>query len=176
MIEETPGYRIISDFYGTKTADRSGVPLMNHVNEGIEILRRIGSDQVVMEAFAVHPVFQSDENLQENFCLCDDLHPLIVLYVMEYRSVANSFLSDNIAYGPGAWGSPAYFQIRPSKPPILKAVKEMLIADKVQNRKDFELYHKNSHDRAGHLDFYFKTWLARLGISEEQYQELIKDL
>jgi len=52
----------------------------------------------------------------------------------------------------------------------------MLVADKVQNRKDFLAYHKGTHARSDELDYYFKLWLRRLDISEERYQELVEGL
>jgi hypothetical protein len=47
----------------------------------------------------------------------------------------------------------------------------MLIADKVQNRKDFELYHEATHPRSKELAMYFRLWLEKLGVSEENYQQ-----
>ena len=52
----------------------------------------------------------------------------------------------------------------------------ILIADKIQNRKDFELYHLGKHERSDELDSYFKNWLERLNISEEFYQETKNEL
>jgi hypothetical protein len=49
----------------------------------------------------------------------------------------------------------------------------MLIADKGQNRKDFELHHARTHPRAAELRSYFANWLGRLTISETRYQELV---
>lgn len=48
----------------------------------------------------------------------------------------------------------------------------MLIVDKVQNRKDFELYHLGKHKRSNELNQYFKNWLERLSISEDKYHHL----
>jgi hypothetical protein len=48
----------------------------------------------------------------------------------------------------------------------------MLIADKVQNFKDFRTYHADSHSRRQELDVYFRQWLAALGMSMEQFSEL----
>jgi len=58
----------------------------------------------------------------------------------------------------------------------LKEVNDMLISDKIQNRKDFEIYHLGKHERSSQLDQYFKNWLTKLDISEEQYQEFKKQM
>ena len=50
---------------------------------------------------------------------------------------------------------------------------QMLIADKVQNRKDFLKFHQDAPPPGiALLDMYFEMWLAALGISEEMYQKL----
>jgi hypothetical protein len=175
-IKDTPGYKAIVDFYGDRRARRSGVRLMDHVDQGVEIIGRLGGDIIVQEAFAVHPIFQADDDLRDNFQWCDDLHPLVVLYAMEYRNIANSFLSNQVKQGPDAWGRVGFYAKRSLRLSPLAAVNTMLIADKVQNRKDFLRYHKDSHDRSGELDFYFDRWLQALGISEEKYQELVEGL
>jgi hypothetical protein len=176
MIEDTPGFKAVQEFYGDRTAKRSGVPLINHIREGIAILKLIGADLFVQEAYAVHPLFQADADLTANFQTARELDPYVLLYALEYRHVANSFLSNAVEQGPNAWGRVEVQVNRPLKLSALRAVNEMLIADKVQNRKDFELYHKASHARTLELDYYFKFWLKALGVSETKYQELIKDL
>jgi hypothetical protein len=50
----------------------------------------------------------------------------------------------------------------------------MLIADKVQNRKDFERYHRDTHPRARDLDHYFRNWLIALRVTETRYHELAR--
>jgi hypothetical protein len=52
----------------------------------------------------------------------------------------------------------------------------MLIADKIQNRKDFELYHEGTHERSLELKCYFIDWLWRLGVREGEYQEFKKSI
>lgn len=52
----------------------------------------------------------------------------------------------------------------------------MLVADKVQNRKDFKRYHEGTHDRSRELAYYFDLWLTVLQISPERYEELIEGL
>jgi hypothetical protein len=183
MIKETPGYQAIERFYGDRRAERSQVLLIDHIDQGIEILRRYGSDEVVMEAYAVHPLFQANPDLEKNFYLCDDLHPLVVLYAMEYRNIANSFLSGKVQRKRiSGWGDPSdqcdweAYPIETIKLSPLQSVNEMLVADKVQNRKDFIRYHKDSHARSLELDFYFKYWLNALGISESRYEQLSEGL
>jgi hypothetical protein len=45
---------------------------------------------------------------------------------------------------------------------------------KIQNRKDFERYHRDTHPRARELEQYFRNWLIVLGIRETRYQELAR--
>jgi hypothetical protein len=77
---------------------------------------------------------------------------------MEYRSVANAYLS------PHGHRAPEDIRLSP-----LEDVNDMLIADKVQNYKDFLLHHA-AHPRAMELDAYFTAWLQRLGVSAETFQ------
>jgi hypothetical protein len=58
----------------------------------------------------------------------------------------------------------------------LEEVNKMLVADKIQNRKDFEIYHKENHPRAVELDKYFKNWLLKLSVTEEKYQSYCQNL
>jgi len=43
-------------------------------------------------------------------------------------------------------------------------VKYMLLADKLQNYKDFKRYHKGEHLRTEELDSYFNKWLDYLDV------------
>lgn len=176
MILDTPGYKMIAAHYGDARAKRSGVLLIDHINQGLVILDRMGADDAVKEAYAAHPIFQADEDLAQNWELCEQLSPLVTLYVMEYRNCANGFLSYKIEKGPDAWGRETIYPKQPLKLSPMPQVNLMLVGDKVQNRKDFELYHLGKHDRSDELDFYFKLWLKRLGISEERYLELVEGL
>ena len=55
----------------------------------------------------------------------------------------------------------------------LADVNAMLVADKVQNRKDFIAHHRATHPRSAELDCYFALWLERLGVTEARYAELV---
>lgn len=56
-------YRAVAGFYQNTRAQRSQVPLMNHINEGLVILGRIGASQNAMKAYCLHPLFQNDREL-----------------------------------------------------------------------------------------------------------------
>lgn len=179
------GYERIVEFYGNRCAKRSGVPLINHINEGLTILDRLEAHQDVKDAYCIHPMIQADEDLAANYMdlisgtgkkLYLPIRNTVIGYAMEYRSVANDFLSDQIETGPGSWGAEETYAKKPLRLSPLPAVNLMLVADKVQNKKDFVKYHQATHKRSRELTYYFDLWLKRLGISEEQYQALIKDL
>jgi len=163
-IKKLKEYYIIEEFYGKQTAKRSRVPLINHINEGLRILDMIGASQLAKKAYCLHPIFQSDEALLANHDKYQ-VEPSVLLRVMEYRSVANEYLSirqvshiDDIRLSP------------------LKDVNDMLFADKVQNFKDFEIYHEATHARSKELKGYFLNWLARLGITQEKFIEIKSSL
>jgi hypothetical protein len=180
------GYERIVEFYGDRKANRSGVPLINHINEGLTILDRLDAHPDVKEAFCVHPMIQADEDLKANYFhlingsgsakLYLPISANVIGLAMEYRNVANNFLSDQIETGPNSWGATETYSLKPMRLSPLAGVNLMLVADKVQNKKDFELYHLATHDRSRELAYYFDLWLTVLNISPDRYQELIKDL
>jgi hypothetical protein len=165
QFETTEEYKLISDFYGDKKANRSSVYLMNHIDEGIKILNDIGASEWAKKAYAIHPIFQSDDALSELNLNLVNLNPLSIINVMEYRSVANEYLSNRKIS--------SIDEIRLSP---LKDVNDMLIADKIQNYKDFELYHKQTHEKSKELDEYFNNWLKKLKIPIERYQKWKEEL
>ena len=157
--------QIISNFYGNKIANRSGVRLMNHIDEGLRILEKIGASEIAKRAYCLHPILQSDKEISENYNLLKNIDNQVVIALVEYRSVANEYLSrkkinsiDDIRLSP------------------LSDVNDMLIADKVQNKKDFELYHKRKHERSDELTKYFDNWLKRLGVPDYFYDFCFDEL
>jgi hypothetical protein len=160
-IKESQPYKMIVEFYGAREAARSKVKLINHINEGLVVLQELGASVDAQEAFCLHPMTQDDAEIKQNFAwVANTCRPAVVMLAMEYRSVANDYLS------PKVWTAQ---KIRLSP---LKEVNDMLIADKVQNRKDFITYHKGTHKNSDTLTVYFTQWLDALGVSEEQYQKL----
>lgn len=163
-------YLAISEFYGTQCAKRSQVPLIAHINEGLRILDAINSSTRAKEAFCIHPMLQADEALRESLEQHSvfnkwALNPSTVLLAMEYRHVANAYLSHHFQ------SADDHIDLS-----VSNEVNDMLIADKVQNRKDFEIHHVDTHPNAAILAQYFRNWLKRLGISETKYHEFIQKL
>jgi len=165
-----PHYLLIADFYGDRVAKRSGVLLMNHIDEGLLILNDIRADEVTRQAWCLHPMLQADEHYMRFEGRVNDwgvrtkprdISYRAVMLAMEYRAIANAYLSTCHIESPGS--------IRLGPDP---RISDMLVADKVQNRKDFEKYNLKDHPRSVELQIYFKLWLARLGISEEGYNRL----
>jgi hypothetical protein len=159
-IERTLEYLMISEHYGANTAHRSKVPLINHINEGLHVMNIRGASTAAKRAFCLHPIVQSDGDLLRNWMMVTNtaVNPAALLLAMEYRNFANQYLSkryihdiDEIALSP------------------LKDVNEMLVADKIQNYKDFILYHKGTHPRSIELDEYFNNWLKKLGVENFEW-------
>ena len=161
-----PHYQAIQQFYADRRAERSQVPLIRHIDEGLRVLEAIGAPQVAKDAFCLHPLVQSTPSLEQSLqpgsaLLSFPLQPAAIILAMEYRAVANAYLSEHCT-------GPADTPVLSSIP----AVNDMLVADKVQNRKDFERFHRSTHPKSALLEQYFANWLRVLGVSEERYREL----
>lgn len=156
----------IRRFYGDQRAQRSNVPYINHIEEGVKILKEIGADDDTIGAWCLHPMVQGDTDLLYtlNNNLLAGMSTMSVLLAMEYRSRANSHLSHDAE--------------QPEKPcpgPLWQ-VTMMLIADKIQNRKDFLLYVKDHPDthNGPRLEVYYQEWLDALGVSDERRDHLTR--
>lgn len=163
-------YKYIQDFYGDKETKRSGVPLINHIDEGLVILGAINASVQTKAAYCIHPMFQGPENYPDRYHdpIIYDIDPQVLMLAMEYRKTANAFLCRPYTDYYSVDDLGRYCPIG------LFEVREMLIADKVQNRKDFEIYYMSTHDRSDQLHAYFHTWLRYLGITEDRYNYFVK--
>lgn len=164
-------FRAIRDFYGERTAQRSGVKLIAHIEDGLAILEAIDARIVTMQAYCLHPLVQMDEDLARNFAPGGALDgarvdTFALALAMEYRRCANAHLS---RHAPETLAQISFA-------PFDVEVRHMLIADKVQNRRDFDRHHAKTHERATELTTYFARWLTHLGIDEKRYQELIEKI
>lgn len=163
---DTIYYESISQFYGDTCAKRSKVSYMNHIDEGLFILKQINASEDAMAAYCLHPMIQRDEDLQQNYfdknswLLNNDKRHLIL--AMEYRSVANEYLAHKT-------NIKCFSHIRLSP---LKEVNDMLIADKIQNYKDFIQYHYYTHPNWKQLENYFQFWFKALNVSDKMFNNL----
>lgn len=162
MIKDTVEYKLIAKHYGDRVAKRSQVPLINHINEGLVVLDCISATDQAKRAFCLHPLLQADEDLKENCYLVSFVEPHVLLLTIEYRSVANEYLSDKVNTEQKIRLSPLY------------EVNDMLVADKVQNMKDFMTYHHGTHARSNELARYFDNWLTALKIDPITYRSLCR--
>lgn len=154
--------KLIESYYCGKTAKRSGVPYINHIYEGLSILKHYSVGEEVLDAYALHPMFQEDNTLLINMSVYSiAIDSFTMSLVMEYRNVANR-------------GLHCYQVDDPSKIYLspISDVNLMLVADKVQNRKDFMTYHFGTHPKSKELDIYFKNWLRALKVTEKEYEKL----
>lgn len=166
-----PEYLAVERHYRGARARRSGVPLMHHIDEGLRVLHRwLGASDRAMRAWCLHPLVQADEDLRRTYAagLLDRFDPAVVALALEYRGVANAFLSPMEKH-PG-YDDPARIARSP-----LAEVDAMLIADKIQNCKDFRLHHLESHPRAAQLSRYFERWLAALGVDPGAIDRLARE-
>ena len=117
-------YQLIKAFYGTEKAKSSGVLLLNHIDEGLQILEEIKASEVSKKAYCLHPLLQSDEAFQQNKSMdFTGVASNVLILTMEYRRVANSYLSTDAISDVVGFSC--------------EEVKEMLTADKIHNYKDF---------------------------------------
>ena len=159
-------YRAVSDFYEGKFAARTGLRYMNHIDEGLYVLDAIGAGRAAQQAYCLHPLFQSDPDIAKvTLDLAAQFEKWPLVLVTEYRHIANSYSSRKVIE--------SLEKIRVSP---LEEVRQMLIADKIQNFKDFELYHKATHPRSEYLNTYFSNWLQRLGVDTSFYRRMVEEL
>ncbi len=138
-ISETREYRAIDAHYGDRRAARSGVRMIRHIDEGLTVLAHRAAGERAMRAYCLHPLVQRDDDLAAAFPrlakLTDDL--AVLALALEYRNIANATLSTRTI------ASAADIPLSP-----LAEVTEMLVADKLQNWKDFVLHHRATHPRS----------------------------
>lgn len=166
LYQNSPEYLLIKKIYGDDKTERSQVPLINHIHEGCKILQMRKQELWTQRAFCLHPIFQTDEmfaNHGLNYIQYTGAD-YSVTCAMEYRGIANAYLAKDAFPKNGIRLSP------------IPDVNEMLIADKIQNRKDFEKHHLGTHPNSDRLEEYFLDWLDALGINEKEYQRYVREI
>ena len=163
---ESTEYKAIQAFYSDERAARSQCYLMNHIDEGLMVMSYFNASEAAKKAFCIHPLVQNSQDLATNWNVVKNQVSSEVLgLAMEYRNIANAYLShreiksiDEIELSP------------------IDDVNLMLIGDKVQNYKDFLIYHYGTHPKSDRLDAYFKNWLLKLNVDESVFVELSNQL
>lgn len=151
----THEYALIQEYYSDRRASRSQIPLMNHINEGLRILDQVGAGEVAKRAFCLHPLVQADDAIQENLnkiLASKQISIAALVMAIEYRRAANAYLCKPET---DAW---SIEEAKRNIGLLLPEIKHMLIADKVQNRKDFMAAHYGTHPRSEQLLKYFNNW------------------
>lgn len=150
-IKKSREYKTIRLFYAYNVANRSGVPLMNHIDEGLVILNVIGASYAAKLAFCIHPIIQGNLNIK-----CTE-NEYVLSLANEYKVKANSYLCK-----PETDHIQTIEQMRLLVGEMSKDCADMLMADKMQNKKDFIIYHQHSHPRSPQLEKYFDLWIEYL--------------
>jgi hypothetical protein len=149
-----PEYAAIASHYGDSVAERSRVPLMAHIDEGCEMLSAWGQDLATQRAFCIHPL------VQNQISFCGERDPQVMELAKEYARVANSYLCRRETDIITDAGSPTTLTAHLG--PISQPVAWMLLADKLQNQKDFRIHHWFRHERRHQLERYFALWIETL--------------
>ena len=161
-MKDSNEYFYISKVYGNKKAKRSNLPLMNHIDEGLDILDILNASDESKRAFCIHSIFQFENLIEyrnDYLKMTTDEDFVIVGLARKYSVLANRFLckpeTDN-------WDKPEIVKqlISANGGYIISAdISKMLLADKTQNYKDFMLHHYGVHERSHELFNYFNLWI-----------------
>lgn len=163
-------YHLIKEQYADRTAERSGVPLMQHIDEGIQILNWLGAADYIKGAFCLHPLIQNPNDYRLNMdALANNDRVGISAFqlALAYRKQANAYLCKPET---DDW---TQAEISEAVGPLFEDMRFMLIADKVQNKKDFMLYHHGQHKRSDQLLRYFEQWMEYLDFDYETGKGII---
>lgn len=158
-------FQRISRHYGATAAQRTKLPWINHIVEGVVLIHQLGGRIGAADAFCWHPLIQSDTTYLETLVEMRRHYNLntngeVLVNVLGYRDAANRWLRGVVNKDN-----------QPKKHP-LESVNVMLMADKIQNRKDFEANERLfSVEDAASLHYYFDCWFNTLGITPEIYAD-----
>lgn len=170
----SPEYRAIQEHFAARVAHHSGVPLLQHIEEGLVILGELDATEDAMRAFCLHPLFDSDEALirfGQDYMNSVDADPFIVLLVMEYRYRINAWRGTKHSCGGGSQMGQSHDSLPVPGP--LEAVQQMLIATQVHGRKELVRQPLRGRDSPS-VDrmLQFDQWLLALGVDSAEYEEL----
>ena len=139
-------YKIKLEWDG-KYSQRSNVPLMEHIDEGLKLLEN--SEEIIKVAWCLHPFIQKDD-----WSILNEIDNKTANILLEYRHWANGWDSHTTAKFPDEW---------PILSLISDEVKLLLFVDKTHNSKQYhenrEKFRKEDQIR---LDKYFENWITLL--------------
>lgn len=156
-------YELIVAYYEGKTAVRSGLPYMNHIDEGLMLLKAMGAPSAALRAFCLHPIAQGGTSAEQESAR----NTPVWFYAERYAYAANCYLPMH---------TPPTALLRDERRAVIKAhfsrmaehdlrdpvIAAMLFADKLQNDKDARRMGYKSH-HTDQLAQYFKDWYWLLG-------------
>lgn len=157
-VRRTVEYQSIAAQYDDTAVSRPGGSYMDHLDREIAILLAIGAQGDAIRAHCLRPLVMSDEDLA-TFDPTLASNPTVLMYVMEYRNVANRYQSHHFQQ-----------ETRDATPSPLMPVNQMLLAHLVTARTDFDEAESTRQDRR--LFGYLTRWLSVLGVDEATYEEL----
>ena len=148
-------YALIEKEYHGKYSKRGKIPYINHIYQGLGILYLLDADLDTKKAFCYHPIIQSGKELP--------FEDSSVILAKDYSEIANQYLRN----------SKDYLNITLAKTQLLRnrlvyetEIKNMLIADKIQNYYSFmknrEFIAKGLE--AEEIEKYFLWWFDVLDI------------
>ena len=156
----SPEYALVKSYYGDQRAKRSGVLKMNHINEGIDMLKAMGASELAIKAYCLHPLAQGGDFAWEMVLTTPGLNSQARTLAMHYAFMADSYLCRP------ATDRYTVDDLHKVIGPLSQDLIHMLVADKIQNEKDFERYHKGKHPHSEQLARYFCIWLDYLELCE----------
>ena len=146
-IKDTAEYKAIQQVYGERKAVRSKVPYMNHIDEGCAIIEHYFQDELMQRAFCLHPIYQVPEfkAIADRLGVLRGLSKTVKFFADDYGFIANQYLAKHP------------LQTNPSRVNYgqSEGLRRMLVGDKIQNYKDFVLYHFDTHENGEKLNNYF---------------------
>ena len=170
-----PNYLAIAESFKGKTAERTSLPYMNHIDEGLRVLDALDATLVTKQAFCLHPLVQLDTVLINEITSVGYINtatPQAILLAMEYRNCLNKISSKSVI----SKFSPRFVEKLQSRIKTFPGLYHMAVADKIQNNKDFtENYIDGSSKHANYkgLTRYFNFWLHNiLRLSDEDVKML----
>jgi hypothetical protein len=150
--DNTLVYSCIENYYGSAKAKRSGIPYINHIDEGCGILYLLNASSAAKEAFMLHPIYQAGDNTGNT-----SINMLSINMAKDYALIANKCLRHNY--------KDVHYTVLEEYLEC-ESIKHMLIADKIQNYKDFKNHIKKYEERRD-IEEYFLWWFDTLGVSHK---------